>query len=341
MLEPLPSVVLVPGVGAVAVGADRRSAAVTAEVAGHTHRVAAAALDAFGYVEPLAEQDLFDVDYWPLELYKLSLAPKPAELAGRIVIVTGAASGIGRTVAIDLAARGAHLVLADLDESGLEATVELTEASDAVVAHAGDLADADTVDRAVSAAVRTFGGLDGIVSNAGIPATGNLVDLTPEQWRRSMDINATSHFLLTRRALDVLTRQGLGGSLVYVASKNAFGPGAGFGAYSAAKAAQVQLARIAALEGGAHGIRANVVNPDAVFDGSKLWSPQVRAERAAAHGVAADDLEDFYAQRNLLRSRVTTHDVAESVAFLLSDRSARTTGCVLTVDGGVPAAFPR
>jgi rhamnulose-1-phosphate aldolase/alcohol dehydrogenase len=341
MLEPLPTVVLVPGLGAVTAGADKRSATVVAEVASHTHRVAAAAIDSFGDVERLSEQDLFDVDYWPLELYKLSLAPKPAELAGRIIVVTGAASGIGRTVALDLASRGAHLVLCDLDEPGLEETVDLTDAADAVVTHAGDLADADTVDRAVSTAIRSFGGLDGIVSNAGIPATGNLVDLTPEQWRRSMDINATSHFLLTRRALDVLTRQGLGGSLVYVASKNAFGPGAGFGAYSAAKAAQVQLARIAALEGGAHGIRANVVNPDAVFDGSKLWSPQVRAERAAAHGVAPDELEDFYAQRNLLRSRVTTQDVAESVAFLLSDRSARTTGCVVTVDGGVAAAFPR
>jgi rhamnulose-1-phosphate aldolase/alcohol dehydrogenase len=341
MLEPVPSVALVPGLGAIAAGTDKRAATVVAEVALHTHRVAAAAIDGFGDVERLPDPDLFDVDYWPMELYKLSLAPPPAELAGRIVVVTGAASGIGRTVAVELARRGAHLVLCDLDGDGLEATRESIGAPDKAVAVVGDVSDEHVVDAMVSAAVRTFGGLDGIVANAGIPATGTLTELTPEQWRTSMEINATAHFLLTRRALDVLARQGIGGSLVYVASKNAFGPGAGFGAYSAAKAAQVQLARIAAMEGGVHGIRANVVNPDAVFDGSKLWSPKVRTERAAAHGVAPDALEDFYAQRNLLRSRVTTHDVAESVAFLLSDRSARTTGCVLTVDGGVAAAFPR
>jgi NAD(P)-dependent dehydrogenase (short-subunit alcohol dehydrogenase family) len=146
---------------------------------------------------------------------------------------------------------------------------------------------------------------------------------------------------MTKEVMGVLERQGLGGSLVYVASKNAFGPGAGFGAYSAAKAAQVQLARIAALEGGPNGIRANVVNPDAVFQESGLWSEEVRRERAAAHGVPVEDLETFYAQRNVLKTTVTGDDVAEAVEFLLSDRSRATTGTVIAVDGGVPVAFSR
>lgn len=141
--------------------------------------------------------------------------------------------------------------------------------------------------------------------------------------------------------MQVMQEQGLGGALVYVASKNAFGPGAGFGAYSVSKAGMVQLMRIAALEGGKHGIRSNAVNPDAVFDNSKLWDGGLREERAAAHGIAPEELEDFYASRNILGRRVTTADVAQSVAFLLSDRSSRTTGSVLAVDGGVAGAFPR
>jgi NAD(P)-dependent dehydrogenase (short-subunit alcohol dehydrogenase family) len=156
-----------------------------------------------------------------------------------------------------------------------------------------------------------------------------------------LDTNLTSAMLLTRAAFRVLRRQGLGGSIVYVASKNAFGPGAGFGAYSVSKAGMVQLMRVAAIEGGPEGIRANAVNPDAVFDGSKLWTQEVRRDRAAVHGIAAEDLEAFYAQRNLLRAQVSAEDVAQAVAFLLSEQSCRTTGAVLPVDGGVPAAFPR
>src|SRR5262249_5464231 len=153
--------------------------------------------------------------------------------------------------------------------------------------------------------------------------------------------NLTSHFLLTKRVWPVLREQGIGGSLVYVASKNAFAPGAGFGPYSVAKAGLVQLAKIAALEGGLIGVRSSAGNPDAVFQGSGLWSEEVRRERAAAHGVPVDELESFYAARSLLGREVTARDVAEAVAFLVSDRSRATTGTVIPVDGGVPAAFPR
>jgi rhamnulose-1-phosphate aldolase/alcohol dehydrogenase len=343
MLEPLPRVVLVPGLGAVVAGVDQKAARNTAEVALHTHRVAAEVLDVFGEIDPLPAAALFDIDYWPLELYKLTLAPAPAELSGRVVVVTGAAAGIGRTIAQWLAERGAELVLGDVDTDGLQTlAAELAAGTGRFpVVSAGDLTDPDVVEALLAGAVRTFGGIDGVVFNAGVAVTGRLAELPSDQWRRSLEVNATSHFLLTRRVLGILERQGLGGSLVYVASKNAFAPGAGFGAYSVAKAAQVQLARVAALEGGPAGIRANVVNPDAVFEGSALWSPEVRAERAAAHGVAPDQLEQYYARRNLLGAKVTRRDVAEAVMFLLSDRSARTTGCVLTVDGGVAAAFPR
>jgi NAD(P)-dependent dehydrogenase (short-subunit alcohol dehydrogenase family) len=298
----------------------------------------AATLDTFGSASWLDEREVFEFEYWPLELYKLTLAPPPPELAGHVAIVTGAASGIGRDVAHDLAARGAHLVLADRDADGLaETAAPLAEAVEVV----GDLTDPAVVEQLVHGTVAAYGGVDAVVFNAGIAPTGELADLPEDEWRRTLEVDLTSQFVLTKRVWSVLAEQGIGGSLVYVASKNAFAPGAGFGPYSVAKAGLVQLAKIAALEGGAAGIRANVVNPDAIFTGSRLWSEELRRERAESHGVPVGELEAFYAKRSLLGRPVTSADVAEAVAFLVSDRSRATTGCTITVDGGVPAAFPR
>ncbi len=343
MLDSRPKVFLIPGFGMVAAGRDAREAAIVAEVALHTLLVAARGTDAHGSYRSLGDRDLFEVDYWPLELYKLTLAPPPKELESRIVLVTGAASGIGRAVARHLASLGALLVLLDLDAEGLTHTSEQIVASSAAPALTItlDLTNSSAVETAIRQTVGTFGGIDGLISNAGIPAAGSLDELTPEAWRRSLDVNATSHFLVTQAVMRVMRTQRLGGSIVYVASKNAFSPGAGFGAYSAAKAAQIQLARIAALEGGPDGIRANIVNPDAVFEGSGLWNEETRTARAAVHGVSVEGLEDFYAQRNLLKRKIAGKDVAEAAAFLLSNRSRATTGTVIAVDGGVPAAFPR
>ena len=343
MHDPMPRVVLVPGLGAVTTGGTLRDAEVAADIALHTHGVAATVADRIGTPVGLDERETFRFDYWPMELYKLTLRPPAPDLAGFIAIVTGSASGIGRGIALELAARGASLVLADLDGAGLdEAGASIREAGGtAPVLVAGDQSDESVVEDTVRQAVRTFGGLDGAVINAGIGVTGTLEELTLDQWNAAMRINLASGFLMTRATMRVIKEQGSGGSLVYVASKNAFGPGAGFGAYSVSKAGMVQLMRIAALEGGAAGIRANAINPDAVFDNSRLWDGGLREERAAAHGIAPGDLEDFYASRNLLKRRVTTADVAATAAFLLSDASSRTTGAVIPVDGGVAGAFPR
>jgi rhamnulose-1-phosphate aldolase/alcohol dehydrogenase len=341
--DPMPKIALVPGLGAVTTGITRREAEVAADIALHTHGVAATVADRFGVPEPLNDKETFRFDYWPMELYKLTLKPPPPDLAGAIVVVTGAASGIGRGIALELAERGASLVLADLDGTGLaEVAARIAESGAAEPELvAGDQTDESVVEETVRRAVRTFGGLDGAVINAGIGVTGNLDDLTLDQWESGLRINLTSGFLLTRAALRVLKEQGIGGSLVYIASKNAFGPGAGFGAYSVSKAGMVQLMRIAALEGGKHGVRANAINPDAVFDHSRLWDDGLREERAAAHGIKPEELEDFYAARNILGRRVTTRDVAQTAAFLLSEASSRTTGAVIPVDGGVAGAFPR
>jgi NAD(P)-dependent dehydrogenase (short-subunit alcohol dehydrogenase family) len=283
---------------------------------------------------------VFDFDYWPLELYKLTLAPSPPELGGSILIVTGAASGIGRAVALDLAARGAHLVLADRDEALLAETAAAIPEQQ-VRRVGGDLTEEAVVEDVVGCAIEAFGGIDGAVLNAGVASTGMLGEVDEAEWRRSLEVNLTAHFNLTQRLWPVLREQGIGGSLVYIASKNAFAPGAGFGPYSVAKAGIVQLARIAAIEGGPLGVRANVVNPDAIFGDSRLFSAEVQRQRAEAHGVEPEELEAFYAKRSLLGREVKASDVAEAVAFLLSDRSRATTGCVVTVDGGVAAAFPR
>jgi NAD(P)-dependent dehydrogenase (short-subunit alcohol dehydrogenase family) len=341
--DPMPRVALVPGVGAITTGQHRKEAQVAADIALHTHSVAQTVLDAFGEPEPLSDAETFRFDYWPMELFKLSLKPAPAEFAGRVAIVTGAASGIGRGIALSLARLGCSVALADLDSAGLDdvASMIVKGGGPEPITVAGDQSDSAVVRRTVASTIRHFGGVDGVVLNAGIGVTGSLTDLTDEQWRSAIDINLTSAFMLTRESMRAMGEQGIGGSLVYVASKNAFGPGANFGAYSVSKAGMVQLMRIAAMEGGSSGIRANAVNPDAVFDNSRLWDGGLREERAEAHGIAPEELEDFYAARNLLKRRVTTADVAASVEFLLSDRSSRTTGSVMTVDGGVAAAFPR
>ena len=272
-----PRLFLVPGAGVVAAAPDARAARARLEIGAHTHASVAATLDRFGDASWLDDDEVHDFEYWPLELYKLTLAPPPPELAGRIALVTGAASGIGRDIALDLAARGAHLVLADLDASGLAETAEgLGGRAETVV---GDLTDTGVVDRAVHTAVGSFGGLDAVVFNAGIASTGPLETVPEEQWRRSLEVNLSAHFVLTRRVLGLLREQAIGGSLVYVASKNAFAPGAGFGPYSVAKAGLVQLMRIAALEGGPLGVRANAVNPDAIFGGRS--SGRTRSARSA------------------------------------------------------------
>ena len=319
MLEPLPKVFLIPRVGMLTAGKNLRDARVAGEVALHTLQIAIRGTDAHRSYRSLSSEDLFDVEYWPLELYKLTLAPPPRELEGRIAIVTGAASGIGRAIARHLAGLGAQLALFDRNGEGLEETVGLVQ-KDGNGEHLActlDLTDDGAVANAVTCTVRRYGGVDALISNAGIAPGGTLIELDPATWRTSLEVNATSHFVVTTHAMRVMMEQGLGGSLVYVASKNAFGPGAGFGAHSASKAAQVQLARIAALEGGPAGIRSNVVNPDAVFEGSRLWTDQLMRDRAKEHGVAVDDLPSFYANRNLLKRQVTAGDVAEAVAFLV------------------------
>jgi rhamnulose-1-phosphate aldolase/alcohol dehydrogenase len=343
LLDPRPRVVLVPGLGLFTAGRDARTAGIVGDIAHHTIDVIGNAT-AFGRYVSLSAKDAFDVEYWPLELYKLTLAPPERELARRIVLVTGGGSGIGRAVAHRLAAEGAHVAIGDVDaDSARRVADEVTKAvgGGRALGLGMDVTSEASVRAAFEATVLAWGGLDILVSNAGIAHSSPVDRMALADWERSFAVNSTGHFLVAREAMRVLIRQGIGGALVFVATKNVMSPGKDFSAYSAAKAAEAQLAKVLALEGAPHGIRSNIVNPDAIFQDSKLWSEEVRRERAAAQGIAVEQLEDFYRKRNLLGARILPEDVAQAVLFLGSDRSAKTTGCTLTVDGGVKDAFPR
>lgn len=338
-----PKVFLVPGVGMIGAGASLAETRMLADIAFHTHSVGATVVDSFAKPRTLPDSEIFGFDYWPMELYKLKLKPAAPKFTGSIFVVTGAGSGIGRGIALHLGSLGASVVLADIDGTGLTQTeaefTRLKYPKPLIVQ--GDQSQEAIAEETIAKTVDNYGGLDGLVLNAGIPVAGTLEELPAETWRKGLEVNLTSAFLLTKYGMRALRTQGMGGSLVYIASKNAFAPGAGFGGYSVSKAGMIQLMRISALEGGAIGVRANALNPDAVFDNSKLWEGGVREQRAIEHGVKPDELEDFYANRNILRAHVRSEDVARSVAHLLSDESSRTTGAVIPVDGGVAAGFPR
>ena len=343
MLDPYPRVVLVPGVGMWTTGRDSRAALITGDIYHHTIGVMRAAQSVSEYTS-LTARDAYEAEYWPLELYKLTLASPERDLARRVALVTGGARGIGRAIALRLAAEGAHVAVADIEQEAAHSLAEelnATHGQGRAMACAMDVTSEREVAEAFRQVRLAYGGLDVLVSNAGIAPVGAIDELSLSDWQRALDINTTGHFLVAREAVRLMREQAIGGSLVFIGTKNVTSPGKDFGAYSASKAAEVQLARVLAIENGEFGIRCNVVNPDAIFQGSNLWSVELREQRAQAHGISVDDLEDFYRGRNLLKERITAEDVAEVVLFLAGDRSAKTTGSMIAVDGGLRDAFPR
>jgi rhamnulose-1-phosphate aldolase/alcohol dehydrogenase len=338
-----PRVVLVPGVGVVTAGPDAGRARFARDLYHRAIQVQNAA-DAAGGFRSLSEDEAFAIEYWPLERFKLAQAPPRGELAGRVALVTGGASGIGRAAARRLAALGGHVVVADLNGDGAAKVAEELVAAHGVrraVAVAADVTDEDAVRQMLRETVLAFGGLDVLVCSAGLATSAPITETTLADWERNHSVLARGYFLPAREAFRVLTAQGAGGSIVFVGSKNALVAGANAAAYSSAKAASLHLARCLAEEGGSGGIRVNTVNPDAVIEGSSIWSSQWKAERASTYGVDEDDLPAFYRERTTLNVNVTPEDVAEAIVFFASARSAKSTGNILNVDGGVPAAYPR
>ena len=343
MRDPDPVVVLVPRVGMLTFAREKSAARIASEFYLNAVHVMRGATDVSQSVG-LDEREAFAIEYWPLEEAKLARMPPPKPLAGRVALVTGGAGGIGRACAEKLLGEGACVVLADIDQAALEPVArELGQrhGADRVRSARADVTDEASVATAFEHAVLEYGGLDVLVSCAGIASSADFDEITLAHWNQNIGILATGYFLVARAAFRIMKQQATGGSIVFIGSKNALAASEKAAAYNTAKAAELHLARCIALDGAPHGIRANVVNPDAVLRGSRIWSGTWRSERAAARGLAPGQLEEHYRKRSLLQLEVTPEDVAEAVLFFASDRSSRSTGNVLNVDAGNVTAFPR
>jgi rhamnulose-1-phosphate aldolase/alcohol dehydrogenase len=337
--DPDARVVLIQHVGLISAGTTVKASRLSRDLY-HRAIEAMAGAQALGGFTSLTVAESFAVEYWPLELYKLSLAGPPGELQGQVALVTGAAGGIGRAVVDQLADAGACVVGFDLDRDGaLDAVSELGERG---LAHAGDVTSEEAVAAVYADAVRAFGGVDIVVSNAGIASSAAIEETTLSEWERNHAILSTGYFLVAREAFRVMRAQRRGGSIVFVASKNAVVAGRNVAAYSSAKAAELHLARCLAEEGGSAGIRVNTVNPDAVLRGSRIWDSRWRQERADAYGLNPDELDEHYRKRTTLGVNVLPDDIAQAVLhFASAARSAKSTGNMLNVDGGIAAAYAR
>jgi rhamnulose-1-phosphate aldolase/alcohol dehydrogenase len=335
-----PAIVLVPGVGMFSFGRDKQTARVAGEFYVNAINVMRGAESVSSYA-PIPESEKFRIEYWPLEEAKLARMPKPKPLAGRVAFVTGAASGIGRAIAYRLAAEGACVVVADLNAESAAAVAEELGGGDKAVAVTVDVTDERQIADALRATVLAFGGVDLIVNNAGISVSKPLLETTAHDWDVQHEIMARGSFLVSREGARAMIEQGLGGDIVYVASKNAVFAGPNNIAYSAAKADQAHQVRLLAAELGEHGIRVNGVNPDGVVRGSGIFAGGWGARRAAVYGVPEEKLGEFYAQRTLLKREVLPGHVANAVFALTGGDLSHTTGLHVPVDAGVAAAFLR
>lgn len=343
MFNPVPRVVLIPGVGMITTGKDAQLAQVSADLYHRAINVmhGSTALDEFNSLTPA---EAYGVEYWPLELYKLQQRPPDRELAGRVAFITGAASGIGRATAYRLAQEGAHVVIADLNVEGAQnvaADISIRFGHARGFAVQCNVTNEEQIADAFRQTILQYGGVDIVVNNAGIASSMAVTDTTLQEWNKLYDILVKGYFLVAREAFKLWQEQNLGGALIFVASKNGLIASKNASAYNSAKAAEIHLARSLAEEGGALGVRVNIVNPDAVLQGSSIWDAGWREARARGMGIEPHELEEAYRQRTTLKVNVYPEDIAEAILFFASDRSSKTTGGMLNVDGGLVAAYVR
>ncbi|MGZ3217116.1 bifunctional rhamnulose-1-phosphate aldolase/short-chain dehydrogenase [Paracoccus sp. T5] len=341
--DPNAVVYLVPGVGMLTFALDKATARVSAEFYVNAINVMRGA-SAVSTYQGLPEQEAFDIEYWLLEEAKLQRMPKPKSLAGRVALVTGGAGGIGAATAERFLREGACVMLADIDANALQTTHEGLAGSfgrDVVRSVQMNVTDETQVARAYAEMAVEFGGIDILVSNAGIASSAPIEETSLALWNKNMDILSTGYFLVSREAFKTFRAQDIGGSVIFVASKNGLAASPNASAYCTAKAAEIHLARCLALEGAEGGIRVNVVNPDAVLRGSRIWEGEWLDQRASTYGTDKDGLEEMYRNRSMLKRSVLPEDIAEGAYFFASDLSAKSTGNILNVDAGNVQAFTR
>lgn len=341
--DPNAVVYLIPGVGMITFAKDKATARISGEFYINAINVMRGASAVSEYVG-LPEQEAFDIEYWLLEEAKLQRMPKPKSLAGRVALVTGGAGGIGSATAERYLSEGACVMLADINEESLDATSDnLVQrfGSDVVRTVVMNVTDETAVAASYADISVEFGGIDILVSNAGIASSAPVEETTLDLWQKNMDILSTGYFLVSREAFKVMRVQDIGGSIVFVASKNGLAASPNASAYCTAKASEIHLARCLALEGAEAGIRVNVVNPDAVLRGSKIWEGDWLDQRASTYGTDKEGLEEMYRNRSMLKRSVLPEDIAEAAYFFAADTSSKSTGNIVNVDAGNKEAFTR
>ena len=343
-LDPYPRIFFIAGVGLVALGLTRKGARITADIAEHTIRTKVRTRGLGEYL-PISDSHVFDIEYWSLQQKKLDRA-SPLPLQGQVAIITGAGGTIGYGIADRLLAAGAVVVISDIDEPRLEKVHSILASKydkSQIESIVFDVTNYESVENAFREISLRLGGLDIVVPNAGIAYVAKIEDLDPKKFDELIAVNLKGTFNVIKASVSIFKRQGTGGNIVVISSKNVFDPGASFGAYSASKAGAHQIAKIAALELAELGVRVNMINPDAVFGdeevSSKLWEI-VGPERMKSRGLDPEGLREYYRQRNLLKARVLAEHVGNVVVFFASEQTP-TTGATIPVDGGIPAAFPR
>ena len=341
--DPYPVIILIPEYGMMSFAKNKSTARVSSEFFCNAMNVMKGAEGISKYTG-LTEKEAFRIEYWDLEEAKLKRMPPEKELAGKVALITGAAGGIGSATANKFLSEGCCVVLTDIDTSALEAKKEefiKKFGKDVVHSIAMDVTSEKEVKKAVSSSINTFGGIDILVANAGFSSAALFENTSSKLWDKNMDILSKGSFLISREVYQKMIEQNNGGSIIFIASKNSLNASKGASAYSVAKSSLLHLSRSIALEGANYKIRSNVINPDAVIQGSKIWQGEWKKQRAASNKISINNVEDFYKNRSLLKVSILPQDIAEGIFFFASSKSQKSTGNIINIDGGNITSFTR